>query len=173
MTPRLLALAVLALLPPACASSRASKEIAIHFDSPRAAVAAASGWIAARDWASLTRAYDLSLTRVKEEELLSGRFFVDESRSAHEGPTALDRYRNPFPPGSEFVTAEALGDPGRLPCIWMVTTARSFDAGGGMMQRVLRTCHMIERAEGFRFLPPAAIDDGPAGSTARSGPERS
>jgi hypothetical protein len=142
-----------------------------RFSTPQEAVDEANVLLDGRDWKGLARCYDLSLTpRVDIEELRSGRFFVDESAPATAGPTAVSRYRQPFPPGSEFLEATPVGDPSALPCIWRVRTVRSIDQGGGAVQRVTRDCSMIERPEGWQFLPPAPIDDGQPPATRRAAP---
>ncbi|MGQ0627034.1 MAG: hypothetical protein ACT4PL_02910 [Phycisphaerales bacterium] len=126
------------------------------FSSPDAAVPVINDLIRRSDWATLASYYDLSLTRqIREEELLSGRFFITPGASATSGPTAISRYRHPFPPGSRFLSSKPEGDPGALPCIWTVSTVLEIDQGGGAVQRVISECKMIQRKEGFRLLAPA------------------
>lgn len=132
------------------------------FATPQDAVAEASRLLAAGDWPALARCYDLSLTpQVTEDDLVSGRFF-EHGTPAGTQPSL--RRTRPFPPGSEFVEAQPVGDESQLPCVWSVTTRLSFDAGGGMMQRVMYECRMLHTQQGYRFLPPAPVEDGPGPS---------
>jgi hypothetical protein len=100
------------------------------------------------------------------EYLVSGRFFVDMSISSV-GPGAISRYLNPFPPGSKYLSAERLGDAASTSCIWLVKTVLTIDQGGGIAQRVIREFHMIQTKKGFRFLPPANVDDKSASAPAQ------
>lgn len=113
-----------------------------RFSSPQEAVDEANVLLDARDWRGLARCYDLSLAPgVDIEELRSGRFFVGG--------------KTPFPPESDYLEAMPLGNPSTLPCGWRVTTVRLIDQGGGAKQRVTSDCWVIQRAEGWQFLPAA------------------
>lgn len=131
----------------------------LYFISPITVPVQVTDLIRSRDWANLTRFYNLTLTGAPRDELLSGRYFIDESKSASMMPGALERYR-PFPPGSRFVEVKADGDPNQLPCIWTLTTVYEIDQGGGMVQRVMQNTKLIQTSEGYQLLPPAPIDDG-------------
>lgn len=133
---------------------------ALYFAAPADAPGRVTDLVRAKDWATLTRYYDLSLTpRVDVGAMRSGAFFVDESLPANQGPTAMSRYKQPFPPGSRFVEVVAVGDSAITPCIYDLTTVLEIDQGGGMVQRVLRTTKVIRRTEGWQFLPPAPIGE--------------
>ena len=130
----------------------------LYFGSIAAAVQFAGQLLAARGWAILSRYYDLALTpEVQRAKLLDGSFFVDAAKSPN-GPGAITRWLQPFPPGANFAGAKALGDPSHLPCIWEVSTVLSIDQGGGPVQRVVEECHLMQTKEGFEFLPRGSTE---------------
>ena len=134
----------------------------LYFSSPAEAVRAATPLLAARDWATLSRYYDLTLTPdVTRAQLLDGSFFVDATQSPS-GPTAITRWRQPFPPGSEMLEAGPLGETSHLPCIWAASTMLSIDQGGSPMQRVVRQTRLIQTPAGFQFLPPGPLEKTPS-----------
>lgn len=158
--------------PPVAAPAAAAAE-PIYFASPADMPARVTEYLRGSDFASLTRCYDLSLTpRVDVASLRSGAFFVNSAAPANQGPTAVSRYRQPFPPGSRFVEVRADGDPGTLPCIWTMTTMLEIDEGGGMVQRVTRECKIIQTSRGYQFLPPAPIGEPKTSSTPPAPAER-
>lgn len=154
----------LAMLLPSCATERApsTEPGPLYFASPGKAVADVNLLLAKRDWATLARGYDVSLTHTDPAELTSGRYFVDETASATEGPTAVARHRQPFAPGSRFTGATPTGDPAELPCIWAVNVLLEIDEGGGLKQRRLDTVNMIQTSRGFQLLPLAPLEPLPS-----------
>lgn len=130
----------------------------LYFSAAEEAVQSVTPLLAAGNWATLSRYYDLSLTAgVERSQLLDGGFFVDATKSPT-GPGAVTRWLRPFPPGAKFVEAKPLGDPSRLPCIWMLRTLLSIDQGGGPVQRVVSECRLLQTKDGFQFLPPAPTE---------------
>ena len=130
----------------------------LYFSSIEAAVQSAGQLLAAQDWPTLSRYYDLALTpEVQHTQLLDGSFFVDAAKSPN-GPGAITRWLQPFPPGTKFVGAHALGDSSHPPCIWEVSTALSIDQGGGQVQRIVQECHLMQTKDGFQFLPRASTE---------------
>jgi hypothetical protein len=133
----------------------------LHFALPEEAVREAGRLLAQHDWATLSRYYDLSLTpQVSRAQLLDGSFFLNAAGVQGE-PREILQWREPFAPSAKFVEAKALGDAAVLPCIWSVTAGVTIDQGGGPAQKVLRTAHLLQTKEGFRFLPTAATEPGP------------
>ena len=130
----------------------------LYFASIEAAVQSAGQLLAAHDWATLSRYYDLALTpEVQRPQLLDGSFFVDAAKSPN-GPGAITRWLQPFPPGASYVGAKALGDSSHPPCIWEVSTVLSIDQGGGPVQRVVQEFHVMQTKDGFQFLPRASTE---------------
>ena len=130
----------------------------LYFRSIEAAVQSAGQFLAAQDWATLSRYYDLALTpEVQRTQLLDGSFFVDAAKSPN-GPGAITRWLQPFPPGAKFAGARALGDSSHLPCIWEVSTVLSIDQGSGPVQRVVQEFHVMQTGDGFQFLPRATTE---------------
>lgn len=148
---------------PADPITLAPDEAPLYFASPQQVPGTVSPLIGQGRWSMLARHYDRSLTpHVSREDMDTGRFFIDADASATQGPTAITRYKHPFPPGSVFVSAEAIGDPDILPCVWSLTTVRTIDQGGSpgtMVQRVLTECRLIQTSRGYQLLPPARVAD--------------
>jgi len=124
-----------------------------YFASPEEAVRTASRLLEAHDWPALARYYGLSgAPTLNSESLRDGSFFLDP-RAGPSGPGALTRWRQPFEAGASFVSAKPVESGTALPRHWTVTTMLSIDQGGGMVQRVVRECRLIETREGFQFEP--------------------
>jgi hypothetical protein len=128
-----------------------------YFDSPYIAIKVAQALLRTQDWKELSRYYDLSLTpEIKRSELLEGSFFI-KFTAPRSGPQSITRWLHPVPPGATIVAVKPLGEPDRLPCIWLVTTMVLVPQEKGPDVPVTRECQMIQTSEGFRFLPPTPL----------------
>ena len=130
----------------------------LYFGSPEEALVTAGRLVDQQDWETLSRYYDLTLTpQVTRTDLRDGSFFLD-AKVNPTGPQASKRWRQPFPPGSQFVEARAVGDAGQIPVVWTLTTVRIMDQGGGLVQRLVRETKLVRTELGFQFLPPAPTE---------------
>ena len=121
-----------------------------YFTSPEQAVTVITELLRKEDWATLSRYYDLSDSKVDRKELESGRFFIRTERPEGEHPAGFWRYKHPFPPGFKFDRVRATEDPNVI----VVVVSIEIDQGGGVKQRGLSEFKMQKSAKGYQILPP-------------------
>jgi hypothetical protein len=144
MIPARIAALFLLALPIAAMSGEST-----FFASPKEAVPALAGMLAAEDWPRLARCYDLDGSGIERSELESGRYFTRSTVAAGH-PAGLDRWRHPFPPGYHYWSHTLDGNEA------LVQVGIEIDQGAGMVQRGLREFRMRRTAGGWQTLPDRA-----------------
>jgi hypothetical protein len=136
----------------------ANSSALLYFSTAEQAVEVAGKLLAAHDWSTLARYYDLSLTpQVQRDALLDGRFFFEATTSRTAPGTSMP-WRQPFAPGAKFTAAKPVGDPNDLPCIWTLTTTLTVEQGGGQDRPVVRETRLLRTEKGFQLLPSAPVE---------------
>ena len=125
----------------------AGKE-ALYFNNPAEAVEILSRLLAASDWKTAARYYDLAGAGIEREELESGRYFLYRDSSSAPPFMKAPAVRRPFAPGFKYERHAADGaDRVR------VYLKLEIDQGGGMLQKSLHAFRLRKSDAGYQALP--------------------
>jgi hypothetical protein len=126
-----------------------SSNEALYFTSPSLAVEKISVMLEEKNWAELSKYYDLTDSPVDRTDLISGEFFYTEKKPEAAHPAGFWKYKHPFAPLFKFMSFKELDETG----IVEVTVGIEIDQGGGMIQRGRQTFHMRKSSKGYQLLP--------------------
>ena len=140
---------VLGLLASCQSRTEADALAPLYFGSPVASVEGIKSLVAATQWETLGRYFDLTGTGLSRTDVLREDFYVRQPPYSPAQPAGLGRFKQLFPPGFVFESAE----PGSLPETVVVTVGATIDQGGGPRQHVLSTYRLRHSPAGYQLVP--------------------
>ncbi|HSH96142.1 MAG TPA: hypothetical protein VK968_18500, partial [Roseimicrobium sp.] len=134
------------------AGCKTTTPVALYFSSPEDSVVRCTALMRSQNWSELAKYYDLTGSGVDRRDLESGTFFLRTNPPEMAHPGGLWKFREPFAPGFNFVSAELAG----APDIVAVIVGIAIDEGGGLIQRGRTTFHLKRSTHGYQLLPAVA-----------------
>jgi len=121
----------------------------MYFTDPSSAVEQITVMLKKKDWAELSRYYDLTDSSIDQSKLKSGEFFYTDEKPPNAHPAGFWRYKHPFPPTFKYHSSRDLEESNVI----KVTVQVEIDQGGGMVQRGFHTFLMRKSIKGYQVLP--------------------
>lgn len=154
LLPKMIILFVCEMNTGGCQSTPDSASVsngAKYFTNPQEAVEQISIMLREKNWNELAKYYNLTGSKIEQDELTSGEFFYSDERPEVAHPGGFWKYKHPFAPG--FIFDNVKEEEG-MQSIVEVTVSIEIDQGGGMIQRGEKTFLMQKSDNGYQILPP-------------------